>query len=261
MKKQRNSARQQKFLKYLSLFVYLSLLGSIIFIIVRIILAPAVLPAGSAEGERIKSDYVLMLLQCVMGLVVLMLPSIVAKHFKLEIPSMMLILFVLFLYCAVYLGEVQDFYYKVSNWDVILHCFSGGMLGALGFSIVALFNQSDRIPVNLSPLFIAFFAFCFAMMLGAMWEIYEFTIDGLMQLNMQKYALESGAALVGRAALVDTMEDLIVDAAGALVIAVVGYISTKYKTGWLESLLITRKRDHHEQKPDEAAAKAPSSGE
>ena len=137
--------------------------SSIIYIVVRIFLAPASMPAGAAEGERLKSDYVLMLLQCILGVAVLMLPSILAKRFRLEIPSMMLILFVLFLYCAVYLGEVQDFYYKVSNWDTILHCFSGGMLGTLGFSVIALFNNSDRIPVNLSPIFVAFFAFCFAM--------------------------------------------------------------------------------------------------
>ena len=86
------------------------------------------------------------------------------------------------------------------------------------------------------------------MMLGAIWEIYEFTIDGLMQLNMQKYALENGVALVGRAALIDTMSDLIVDAVGAFVIAVIGYISTKYKKGWLEALIITRRRDHADAK-------------
>ena len=98
-------SRQQKFLKYFSLFVYLSLVASIIYIVVRIFLAPASMPAGAAEGERLKSDYVLMLLQCILGVAVLMLPSILAKRFRLEIPSMMLILFVLFLYCAVYLGD------------------------------------------------------------------------------------------------------------------------------------------------------------
>ena len=200
-------SRQQKFLKYFSLFVYLSLVASIIYIVVRIFLAPASMPAGAAEGERLKSDYVLMLLQCILGVAVLMLPSILAKRFRLEIPSMMLILFVLFLYCAVYLGEVQDFYYKVSNWDTILHCFSGGMLGTLGFSVIA-----------------------------------------------QKYALEYGVALVGRAAGIDTMRDLIVDAVGAFVIAVIGYISTKYKKGWLEALLITRKRDHTEKSASSNAA-------
>lgn len=247
--KQDKETRRQRLLKWLTGLVYFSLLSSIVYVVAHIFAAPS-LPCFAAEGERLKSDYVLMLVQCVLALVVLMLPSVIAKKFKLQIPSMMLILFVLFLYCAVYLGEVRSFYYKISNWDTILHCFSGGMLGALGFSVVALLNNSDRIPVNLSPIFIAFFAFCFALMLGALWEIYEFTIDGIMHLNMQKYATESGVTLVGRAALVDTMEDLIVDSIGAFVIACIGYISSKYKKGWLESLLITRKKDqpaHTEQ--------------
>lgn len=239
--KQDKETRRQRLLKWLTGLVYFSLLSSIVYVVARIFAAPS-LPGFATEGERLKSDYVLMLVQCILALMVLMLPSVIAKKFKLQIPSMMLILFVLFLYCAVYLGEVRSFYYKISNWDTILHCFSGGMLGALGFSVVALLNNSDRIPVNLSPIFIAFFAFCFALMLGALWEIYEFAIDGIMRLNMQKYATESGVALVGRAALVDTMEDLIVDSIGAFVIACIGYISSKYKKGWLESLLITRKK-------------------
>ena len=35
------------------------------------------------------------------------------------------------------------------------------MLGALGFSMIAIFNNAERIPLNLSPVFIAVFAFCF----------------------------------------------------------------------------------------------------
>lgn len=50
------------------------------------------------------------------------------------------------------------------------------------------------------------------------------------------------------------MSDLIVDAVGAFVIAVIGYISTKYKKGWLEALLITRKRDHTEKSASSNAA-------
>ena len=106
----------------------------------------------------------------------------------------------------------------------MLHTFSGAMLGALGFSLVGILNDEPRVHINLSPFFVAFFAFCFAVAMGAIWEIYEFTVDGLLQLNMQKYMLENGTALVGRAALMDTMEDLIVDAVGALTVTVLGYV-------------------------------------
>ena len=55
---------------------------------------------------------------------------------------------------------------------------------------------------------------------------------------MQKFGLEDGTGFVGRAALIDTMKDLIVDAVGAFVMSVIGYISLKYKKGWVENLLL-----------------------
>lgn len=57
---------------------------------------------------------------------------------------------------------------------------------------------------------------------------------------MQKFALKDGTLLMGREALSDTMEDLIVDGIGALVISIIGYISLKYNKGWIEKLLIKR---------------------
>ena len=124
-----------------------------------------------------------------------------------------------------------------------MHTFSGAMLGALGFSFVTFLNDTDRVPLNLSPLFVVAFAFCFAVALGVFWEIYEFTADGILGTNMQKFALENGEKLVGRTALMDTMKDLIVDLLGALVMSVVGYISLKYKKGWVEKLLVKRLKE------------------
>lgn len=187
--------------------------------IIRLFLAPA---GNDVPYGRVKSDYVLMLVQCILGLFAMTLPGLLSHRFQIEIPSGMLVLYAIFLYGAIFLGEVRSFYYTVPHWDTILHTFSGGMLGALGFSFVTLLNKTDKIPLNLSPLFIAIFAFCFAVTLGVFWEIYEFTFDGVLGLNMQKFALESGEQLMGRAALQDTMKDLIVDCLGAFIMALVG---------------------------------------
>ena len=46
---------------------------------------------------------------------------------------------------------------------------------------------------------------------------------------------------MGRAALMDTMKDLLVDTLGALVMAVIGYISIKYQKGWVEKFQLHRK--------------------
>jgi len=58
--------------------------------------------------------------------------------------------------------------------------------------------------------------------------------------------LDNGTALIGQAALQDTMKDIIVDAIGALVMSTIGYISLKYKKGWVEKLTIR----FHVKKPE-----------
>ena len=103
------------------------------------------------------------------------------------------------------------------------------MLGALGFVIVEQLNQVQGVPVKLGPKFVCLFALCFALTVGVLWEIYEFTFDSLLGMNMQKFRLEDGSELVGRAALRDTMKDLIVDFLGALAVVSVGYIGARKK--------------------------------
>jgi hypothetical protein len=72
-------------------------------------------------------------------------------------------------------------------------------------------KQKEYLDMHMNQGFVALFAFMLAVGLGALWEIFEFCMDSLFGLNMQK----SG--------LMDTMWDLIVDTAGALVIALLGY--------------------------------------
>lgn len=209
-----------------SLFLFITLVLSIIYTVVRIILAPSTGLEGQAY-EKLKSDYVLMLIQCVLGLVVMFIPSIIERKWSIDIPDNMEIAYFIFLFCAIYLGEVRNFYYLIPHWDMILHAFSGGMLGAMGFFIVSVLNKTDKISMNLSPAFVALFAFCFALAAGCVWEIYEFLCDGLLSLNMQKFALENGTLLMGREALKDTMHDIIVDTVSALIVVLVGFFTYK----------------------------------
>lgn len=218
--------------KILSWILFASLVLSAIYTVIRLIQAPGVAEAGEFDMQR--SDYTLMLLQCMLGIVVMMLPSIIERRWSVPIPNFIYILYYIFLYCAVFLGEVLSFYYHVAHWDTILHVFSGAMLGALGFILVSLLNDNKKISVQLSPFFIALFAFCFALAMGAVWEIYEFVIDSTMQLNMQKYLTEAGEVLIGREALMDTMEDIISDALAALVVSIAGYFSIKKERKVLE---------------------------
>ncbi len=216
-------------------FIFITLVASTVFTAVALVLAPTVAPDDNPLS-RVKGDYVLSLLQCSFGVVAMLLPGMLRKSVRLEIPSFMMVIYAIFLYCAIYLGEVRSFYFNVPHWDTVLHTFSGAMLGALGFSVINFLNNTDRVPINLSPAFVVVFTLCFAVSLGVVWEIYEFTADIILHTNMQKFALESGEPLIGQAALSDTMKDLIVDLIGAAVMSVIGYVSLKYKKGWVEKL-------------------------
>ena len=160
-----------KFEKAVYYFVLVSMLISIIYVIYRIIAAPSI----SNDGDvRTKSTYTLMLLQCIVGVVAIHIPDILEKHLKRDIPSFMVTMYIIFLYCAIFLGEVRSFYYLIPNWDNFLHTFSGMMLGSLGFSVITILNKTDKIPLNMSPFFVALFAFCFAVTIGVFWEFYEY---------------------------------------------------------------------------------------
>lgn len=233
----KNSARITRWLVIFTLISFIVPLGFLVFMI---FVAPETIDPNNPT--RVKSDYVLMLIQCALGIVALALPPIISKKASVEIPSFMYIMYVVFLYCAIFLGEIRNFYYTVPHWDSILHAFSGAMLGALGFSFVDLLNKNHVMSTHLSPAFVAIFAFAFAFSLGTIWEIYEFAGDSILGLNMQKYRLADGTDLVGQAALADTMKDLIIDGVSAGAISIIGYISLKTKNGFIDNLKIKFKK-------------------
>ena len=213
---------KQKVLKVLYFIVLFSFILPIIFLSVRL---------GTVEKSamyfRDKSDYILMITECVLGVIVINIPSFLAKKLKFEFPVVLNLMYLVFLYCAIFLGEVYSFYYKVPHWDAILHCFSSMMLGIFGFMFISLINKDKNTTMNLSAFFVAIFAFSFAMSIGVLWEFYEYIFDGILQMNMQKFKLQDGTLLTGRDALSDTMDDLIIDASGALIAAIIGFISLK----------------------------------
>jgi hypothetical protein len=208
----------------IAFILFMTLVCSVGLALIRFILAPEEIPEG-APYEKVKSDYLLMLTQCALGLAVMALPTFCTKKLKLMVPNAMCILYYVFLYCAIFLGEIFSFYYLVPRWDLYLHAMSGAMLGALGFILVDWLNKDGRVRISLSPLFVSIFAFSFALAVGALWEIYEFAFDSILGLNMQKFRYEDGTLMIGKAALNDTMEDIIIDAIAAATVAIIGAVT------------------------------------
>lgn len=143
------------------------------------------------------------------------IPSLVAKNIKVNLPTEFELIGILFIFASLFLGDLQNYYVHFRWWDVILHALSGLIFGFVGFLIMYILH--DRHKIQASPAIIAIFSFCFAMAIGAVWEIIEFSIDSIFGTHMQ------------RSGLMDTMWDLILDASGALIMAVAGYFYVKGK--------------------------------
>ena len=229
--------------RILYFWVNLSFLVPIVYLILRLIFGGG---SRNEAGYHSDSDYLLMLMQCILGLVTIHLPSILERRLRFELPGLLYGFYIVFLYCAIFLGEVRSFYYLFPRWDSILHFFSSMMTGFFGLMVVTILNRDRHVSMNLSPLFVCLFAFCFSVTIGSLWEIYEFIGDGLFGLNMQKFMTAQGELLVGHNALRDTMKDIIVDVLGALLASVIGMISIRRGTRWYIPTL-TRSEEEAEE--------------
>ena len=191
---------------------------------------------------------------CLLTLLLLVGPSIAQITLRVELPSTLEIIILLFVYAAEILGEIRQFYEVFPHWDTILHTLNGFLAAAIGFSLVELLNRNQKLVFQLSPFFTALVALCFSMTVGIVWEFFEFMMDMVFGLDMQKdtvihsissvllkesdggipYKIDeitevyiNGAELgIGGyldIGLIDTMADLFVNFIGALVFAIFGY--------------------------------------
>ncbi|NVJ51348.1 MAG: hypothetical protein HWE13_08280 [Gammaproteobacteria bacterium] len=165
------------------------------------------------------------------GIIIITLsPMFLRKVFDVYIPPEFALMTIAFVFASLFLGEVHGYYQKFWWWDIALHSSSGVLLGIIGFLLVYVLNETENIGIQMKAGFVAFFAFLFALGFGAVWEIFEFFMDQVFGMNMQKPMFDDPSGLT------DTMWDLIVDALGAAVISILGYgyLKTAQKQSFLE---------------------------
>ena len=165
-------------------------------------------------------------------IVVLIAPELFRNKMDIVIPAEFHFVAVIFILASLYLGEIQQFYQRIWWWDMALHGTAGLLMGIFGFLLVYILNENPRVELQMKPGFIALFAFFFSISIGTVWEIFEFTADQLFSFNMQKEMFGDASGLT------DTMWDMIINAAGALTISLLGwwYLSGK-KDFFIQSLI------------------------
>ena len=150
-------------------------------------------------------------------LILSILPPLVAARWSLTLPLPFLVATTLFFFASVFLGEAFDFYERLWWWDLALHGSSAIGFGLMGFLLVFMLFEGDRFAAP--PSAIAVITFCVAMTIGALWEVFEYSMDVFFGVNMQKSGLD------------DTMGDLIVNGLGSLAASLFGYLYLAHNAG------------------------------
>ena len=197
---------------------------------------------------------------CSLTILLLYLPRWVQVRLRIELPPPLEITILCFIFAAEILGEVNAFYVVIPGWDTMLHTLNGFLAAAVGFSLIMLLNNDDRLTFDLSPLFLALVAFCFSMTIGVLWEFYEFFMDYFLGSDMQKDTIVHAINTVmldttrtnkvvsipniqdvvinGQSlglggyldiGIIDTMKDLFVNFIGAVVFSVTGFFYARSK--------------------------------
>ena len=197
---------------------------------------------------------------CVLVLVLFALPAFVQKNFGIQLPSTLEILILLFIFASEILGELKCYFITYPHWDSMLHTTTGFLCAATGFALIDILNRNSKIKFQLSPIYVAVAAFCFSMTVGVLWEFFEFGMDRLFMMDMQKDTVvnaitsvmldptnsnipvtidgitsvtingqELGLGGYLDIGLYDTMGDLFVNFIGAAVFSTIGYFYIKQR--------------------------------
>lgn len=218
---------------------------------------------------------------CLLVLILFILPFFIQQNFGIQLPTTLEIIILLFIFAAEILGELEGYFITYPNWDTMLHTTTGFLCAATGFALIDILNRNSRIKFQLSPIYVALAAFCFSMTVGVLWEFFEFGMDRLFHLDMQKDTVVQSitsvmldptnsntpitidgihsVAVNGNdlgfdgyldIGLYDTMEDLFVNFIGAVTFSVIGYFYIKHRgKGRLARAFIPTLSEQEEQDP------------
>ncbi len=149
---------------------------------------------------------------------------------RLHVPPVTKTVMMLFIFIGMFLGSVNEWYYRFWWWDAMLHFFSAPAIGIAAYSIVQA--ARNRAPENrgLSHGVSLLLSFCFIMTIGTIWEIVEYTLDSVLGMNMQRN-LDGGG-------LLDTMTDILLNTLGSIVFTLIAHYGLKGRVPVLERLAI-----------------------
>lgn len=210
----------------------LKIIKTIICTLTMIMLIVAIVFLFIVDDSKKIRRLIFSIVQLLLMMGIIILPDHLKDKLGLKIPIMLETSLTIFAFCGFVLGDVFDFYKKISVWDSILHAFSGIILAYVGFVLIDYFVKRDSINLSMGHMYICVSVVLFSLALGAIWEIGEYLVDDIFGTNNQQYMKSTRGTLYGKEdepllgheALNDTMKDLMLDLAGASIVGVVEYL-------------------------------------
>lgn len=143
------------------------------------------------------------------------------KVFKINLNIYSRILLSLLIFLAQCLCTTLNFYDLYDNWDLIVHFISGIVMFIVGYDI---FSSLDKryCDIKLNKKIKIIFSILFALSVGSIWEMYEYSVDGILNLDTQRTG-----ELIGRMAIKGTMTDLFSPTIGTLLTVIMFLIAKK----------------------------------
>jgi hypothetical protein len=176
----------------------------ILFNFIRIILVLAFILAYMAGRNLIA-------IVAVFAFILTFWPRILRRLFRVKVPAEFEVFIILFIYGIFLFGKIQGFHLAIPLWSTLFNVAGAVALGLVGFAFMYALYKGNI--VKGSPFVIAFFSFCFAVAVGAVWELFEFFLDNFLGFNLQ------GVSSI--------TADLMTNISAALIISALGYFYIK----------------------------------
>jgi hypothetical protein len=167
---------------------------------------------GSFPYSVYKGDY-LYSIAAVVAIALSLAPSIIERNYRVTLPFELDFLITLSIFAHIFFGEQMQFYERFWLWDKILHVYGSAVVSLLAFILVYTFHSTGKLRLTLP--FIGLFTVVFTLAVGGIWEIGEFTVDKLLDLNTQR-------------GLDNTMWDIINNLIGGTLAALLGMLYVRY---------------------------------
>lgn len=154
----------------------------------------------------------LVLIMGLFGLAVTFVPSAIKRIWRVDLPKDAEVILILFIFGILLMTDITGMFGNFWWWGALISGGTAIALGLVGLTMMNFLNEENK--MGASPFLIVFFAFCFAVAFGVLWETFEFFVDTIFAFSLQT-------------SLLDTMTDISSNIAGALLISATGFYYLK----------------------------------